>query len=67
MKIQGKTLLVTGGGSGIGRALVLNLLSRGANVAAVDVHDATIQETKQLAGTFSKNLSIHVVFSPSKR
>ena len=61
MKIQGKTLLVTGGGSGIGRALVLNLLSRGANVAAVDVHDATIQETKQLAGTFSKNLSIHVV------
>jgi short-subunit dehydrogenase len=61
MKIQGKTILVTGGGSGIGRALVLNLLSRGANVAAVDVHDATIQETKQLAGPFSKNLSIHVV------
>ncbi len=61
MHIQGKTILVTGGGSGIGRALVLNLLNRGANVAAVDVHETTLQETKQLAGTFSNKLSIHVV------
>jgi len=61
MHIQGKTILVTGGGSGIGRALVLNLLNRGANVAAVDVHETTLQETKQLAGTFSNKLSLHVV------
>jgi NAD(P)-dependent dehydrogenase (short-subunit alcohol dehydrogenase family) len=61
MHIQGKTILVTGGGSGIGRALVLNLLNRGANVAAVDVHETTLQETKQLAGSFSNKLSLHVV------
>jgi short-subunit dehydrogenase len=61
MQILGKTILVTGGGSGIGRALVLNLLKRGANVAAIDMHETALKETQQLAGKFSKNLSVHTV------
>lgn len=61
MNIQGKTILVTGGGSGIGRALVLHLLSNGAKVAAADIHEVALKETKELSGIFSKNLSIHVL------
>ena len=37
MKVRNKAIVVTGGGNGIGRELVLNLLSKGARVAAVVV------------------------------
>lgn len=59
MKIQDKVFVVTGGGSGIGRALTLALLQRGARVAAVDVKDVTLSETAQMAG--SAELSTHIV------
>jgi NAD(P)-dependent dehydrogenase (short-subunit alcohol dehydrogenase family) len=36
-EIAGKTALVTGGGSGIGRGLVLGLVDEGASVAVVDL------------------------------
>ncbi|UYN89181.1 MAG: SDR family oxidoreductase [Anaerolineales bacterium] len=59
MKIQDKVFVVTGGGSGIGRALSLALLQRGARVAAVDIKEATLNETAQLAN--SAALSTHIV------
>ena len=49
MKVQGKTVVVTGAGSGMGRQLVLELVSRGAKVAAVDMREETLEETKSLA------------------
>lgn len=60
MKISGKTWVVTGGGNGMGRELVLQLLSRGARVAAVDVRPESLQETADLAGAGDR-LSTHVV------
>lgn len=59
MLARNKTIIVTGGGSGIGRELVLNLLNRGARVAAVDLNKATLEETRQLAGDKAKALSLH--------
>ena len=49
MKLQGKTIAVTGGGSGIGRQLVLELLQRGAKVAAADINEESLDETAALA------------------
>ena len=37
MKFENKVVVVTGGGSGIGREVVLQLLRRGAREAAVDL------------------------------
>lgn len=50
MKIKGKTFLLTGGGSGIGRELCLRLVQRGAYVIILDISDDSMQETKRLAG-----------------
>ena len=49
MKVRDKTIVVTGGGSGIGRQLVLELVRRGARVAAVDIRDENLAETAALA------------------
>lgn len=61
MKVQGKTIVVTGGGSGMGRELTLLLLKKGARVAAVDINEAALKETAALAGENQGRLSIHVV------
>ncbi|GEM82298.1 SDR family NAD(P)-dependent oxidoreductase [Meiothermus hypogaeus] len=60
MQVQGKVIAVTGGGSGMGRHLVLHLLSKGARVAAVDINEAGLQETASLAAN-PERLSTHVL------
>ena len=61
MKVQGKVIVVTGAGNGMGREITLNLLSKGASVAAVDINATALQETAQLAGDKKDKLSLHVV------
>ena len=50
MKIERKVFVVTGGGNGIGREVVLGLLTRGARVAIVDRRTDDILETIRLRG-----------------
>lgn len=61
MKVQNKVIVVTGGGNGIGRELVLHLLTKGAQVAAVDINEAGLQETVERAGAPKERLSTHIV------
>lgn len=60
MKINGKVIAVTGGGNGMGRELVLQLLSRGAQVAALDIKKEALDETEKLAGEHKPKLSTYV-------
>ncbi len=61
MKLENKTIVITGGGNGIGREMVLALLARGGRVAAVDISQPALQETARLASAQSDRLSTHVV------
>lgn len=61
MKVNGKTIVVTGGGSGIGRALVHELLKRGARVAIVDLNPDTLKETADALGEQRAKVSTHVL------
>lgn len=45
MNVAGKVIVVIGGGNGIGRQVVLELLRRGARVAAVDIRQEALDDT----------------------
>ncbi len=61
MLVKDKVMVVTGGGNGMGREMVLLLLSKGASVAAVDLNKAYLDETAKLAGDNVARLSTHLV------
>jgi NAD(P)-dependent dehydrogenase (short-subunit alcohol dehydrogenase family) len=60
MDVSGRVFVVTGGGNGIGREVVLALLAKGAKVAAIDLSDAGLAETATLAGA-GERISTHAV------
>lgn len=60
MKIKGKTIIVTGGGNGMGREMVMRLLNLGARVAAIDINESALNETVTLAGASAGQLSTHI-------
>ncbi len=61
MQITNKVIVVTGAGSGIGRALTLHLLNEGARVAAADINEASLKETLEMAEQHQDKLSLHVL------
>lgn len=54
MKVLNKNIVVTGGGSGVGRQLVLKLLSKGARVVTIDRNESALQETFRISGENEK-------------
>src|SRR5436190_16374540 len=56
MSPMSKVAIVTGAGSGVGRAIVLELAKRAWNVALLGRHERTLTETISLAGQASGKL-----------
>jgi 2-keto-3-deoxy-L-fuconate dehydrogenase len=60
MRLEGRTAIVTGGGSGIGRASALLFAKEGAFVALVDRDEAGLQETMAEIRDANGDASMHV-------
>jgi short-subunit dehydrogenase len=60
MKVNEKRIIVTGAGGGMGREIVLQLIAKGAYVAALDINEQELNITKEKANN-SDRLSLHVV------
>ena len=58
---DGTVAAITGAGSGIGRALALNLAARGAALALADVNGDALNETALLTRPFGGRVSMHIV------
>jgi short-subunit dehydrogenase len=59
MKVSGKVIVVTGAANGMGKELVLQLLKKGASVAAIDLRQESLQALAEECGPSAK-LSLHV-------
>jgi len=57
MKTEGKVIVVTGAGNGMGRAIALHLLNKGAKVVAMDINEKGMQETVEMAGSKKENIA----------
>ncbi|MFG2637641.1 SDR family NAD(P)-dependent oxidoreductase [Streptomyces sp. NPDC048362] len=60
-RYEGRRVLITGGGSGIGQATVLRVLSEGGTVVAADVSEPGLKDTVRKAGADGDRLSALVV------
>ncbi|MEV5879475.1 SDR family NAD(P)-dependent oxidoreductase [Streptomyces sp. NPDC052101] len=60
-RFEGRRVLVTGGGSGIGRATVLRILREGGSVVAADISEAGLKETAALAEGLADRLHTQVL------
>ncbi len=57
MELKDKTMVVTGGGNGMGRAITLNLLEKGCHVIAIDISEAALNETQALTKGFQSTFT----------
>lgn len=58
MKVNGKVIVVTGAGNGMGREISLNLLNKGAKVIGLDINMEGLKKTQELAGEKGDNMKL---------
>ncbi|GED90357.1 SDR family NAD(P)-dependent oxidoreductase [Streptomyces sp. 6-11-2] len=60
-RYEGRRVLITGGGSGIGQATVLRILAEGGAVVAADVSERGLNDTVERAGAHADRLTTLVI------
>ena len=60
-KFAGRVAVVTGAGSGMGRAISLELAGRGCNIALVDINQEGLEESARRVSDLGQQASCHVV------
>ena len=60
-RVQGKQVLLTAAGQGIGRASALMLAREGATVVATDVNEELLDDLKKTAETENLNITVKKV------
>lgn len=60
-KLDGKWILVTGAGAGIGRAIALDAAGRGGNLAICDINPEHLEETRALLADYEIDVISSVV------
>ena len=60
-QIAGRVAVVTGAGSGIGRAVCIELARRGADIALVDVDESRLLEVRDAVEAQGRKCSVHAV------
>ncbi|MFI0162986.1 SDR family NAD(P)-dependent oxidoreductase [Streptomyces sp. NPDC017095] len=60
-RYDGRRVLITGGGSGIGQATVLRVLTEGGSVVAADVSERGLRDTAEKAGGLADRLTTLVI------
>jgi short-subunit dehydrogenase len=65
-QLKDRIAVITGAGSGIGRALSIQLAQEGCHLAIADKNAAGLAETEQALAAFGRKVSAHVVDVSSK-
>ncbi len=60
MQLQGKTVVVTGGGRGIGRQMALSFAAKGAHIAVLDMNQADLDQTVVECKTMGVNAHSYI-------
>jgi len=60
IEFEGKTVIVTGAAHGIGRAIAVSFVTRGAQVFACDVNTVGLAETQRICGESCETVSLDV-------
>ncbi|WTO33452.1 SDR family oxidoreductase [Streptomyces achromogenes] len=60
-RYEGRRVLITGGGSGIGQATVLRVLAEGGSVVAADVSERGLRDTEEKSAGYADRLTTLVV------
>ena len=59
MRLSNRTAVITGAGSGIGRAMAISLARRGCDLAPADLNHKGLQETPRRSASHEVGVSVH--------